>query len=395
MSILVFNSEHDQCLANGNCNYDPPLSSLRLSRDCAAIMKWLQDESSDNPQLQHNCCRPVVWGWDSVVRKRIASATMSSVTKPSAIKSDAHSCTAAEILAALPDDDELAAIRDLSHRRYAVMANRFIFDSLPPEDLPFLCDVRATELFDVCSVRQYCDKHASIILKAPWSGSGKGLRWIRKDEFSQNDEQWCRKVIAKQGSVAAERRRRVVCDFAMLYYINNQEVVREGLSLFLTECGAYRGNVLASDEAIVRHLEQFVPEKLLDDVDCCLRSFLKERFVGRYTGPLGVDMFVCDGGESDASSGAPLPQRRFQLVPCVELNVRNTMGRLARRYYDACLAESSSESVQEGEPLRVMRMLHSDTAKGLRTLLEDAEAVISEPEDDSLYALAVFRSKNK
>lgn len=47
----IFNPEHDQCLANGNCNYDPPQSSLRLSRDCAAIMDWLPPEGN-RPAVQ-------------------------------------------------------------------------------------------------------------------------------------------------------------------------------------------------------------------------------------------------------------------------------------------------------------------------------------------------------
>ena len=47
--------------------------------------------------------------------------------------------------------------------------------------------------------------------------------------------------------------------------------------------------------------------------------FLAGRFSGRYCGYVGVDMFVY---ESDGG---------FRLAPCVEMNVRMTMGLLARR----------------------------------------------------------------
>lgn len=362
----IFNPEHDQCLANGNCNYDPPQSSLRLSRDCAAIMDWLPPEGN----------RPAVWGWDSVVRNRLAASGLSN----------------------LPDEGELQAIRELSHRRVAIEAKRFIIDSIcstanAASILPYICDSQPAELAELADVREYCRKHASIVLKAPWSGSGKGLRWIRTEQFSRNDEHWCRKLIAKQGSVIAERRRRVVRDFAMLYYIGAEGVVSEGMSLFLTDNGAYRGNVLASDNQIMRELTHYVPELVILAVESALRSFIESRFVGRYVGPLGVDMYICDGGESDAAPGAILPERQFQLVPCSEFNVRNTMGRLARRYFDLAVSSPEHSGRREDEALLLL-MLHSDTNSGLRGLVKGAECILTEMTDESLYAVAMFAGDN-
>lgn len=92
-----------------------------------------------------------------------------------------------------------------------------------------------------------------------------------------------------------------------------------GLSLFHTENGAYTGNVLASEEEKREMIKRYISEELLVAVREKICSSLGALYKGRYAGPFGVDMMVVRGE-------ANVP---FLLNPCVEINLRRTMGHVA------------------------------------------------------------------
>jgi hypothetical protein len=167
-------------------------------------------------------------------------------------------------------------------------------------------------------VKEFIAKHRNIVLKAPVSGSGKGIRWVT-DALSHSDEGWCRNLIARHGCVVAERRLTLKREFAMLYRVTADDVLFCGYSLFYTENGAYRGNILASDEFIERRLSEMITLHQLEMVREELRLFLKERCCGRYEGFVGVDQFFSE---------------ELGFNPVVEINMRMTMGLLARNIYD-------------------------------------------------------------
>ena len=92
-----------------------------------------------------------------------------------------------------------------------------------------------------------------------------------------------------------------------------------GLSLFLTKNGAYKGNLLMPEEAKAESLERFVPGGLLRDVKEKICSESGILYKNRYKGPFGVDMMIV----KQAEGGGLL------LHPCVEINLRRTMGHAA------------------------------------------------------------------
>ena len=110
-----------------------------------------------------------------------------------------------------------------------------------------------------------------------------------------------------------------------------------GYSLFYTQNGAYRGNVLASNEFIEREICRFVPQELLEEVKGKLMEFLKENVCGRYEGYVGVDQFVCGefyGLDETGPEDRGVDGRRLWFQPVVEINLRLTMGLIARNIYD-------------------------------------------------------------
>ena len=82
-----------------------------------------------------------------------------------------------------------------------------------------------------------------------------------------------------------------------------------GYSFFKTGSGVYKENVMWSDDEIVRHFA----DSDLQDVRARVERWLAVNVWNRYSGPLGVDLMVCDGGS----------------VHVAEINFRHTMGMIA------------------------------------------------------------------
>lgn len=271
----------------------------------------------------------------------------------------------------LPSDVEIDAVRELSHRRIAASAAGYVSARMP-EDSPLVRSV-PEELTEESQLFPFLERYGRAVLKAPWSSSGKGLRWVSRNSVRPGDVGWCRRVIAAQGSVLAECREDAVTDFAMLFRIEGGHVSAEGLSLFYTENGAYRGNLLASDACILRTLSRHVPEKVFLMVQDVMTAFLTETFAGRYEGYLGVDMFVCREGD------------RYLIKPSVEINVRMTMGLLARRYYDRHF--SLLHPGDDGTC--VLEVLYDPDPSGLRDRIGSAREILTEVNGDTMYAVCI------
>lgn len=69
-----------------------------------------------------------------------------------------------------------------------------------------------------------------------------------------------------------------------------------------------------------------------------------------YSGPFGVDMMICTKGEKDEFCEAVLNQEGedvnrtgLGVVPCIEINLRRTMGHVAIDLYEHLVANSSDE----------------------------------------------------
>jgi hypothetical protein len=126
---------------------------------------------------------------------------------------------------------------------------------------------------------------------------------------------WARGVMNQQGCIMIEPYYNKVKDFGMEFTVDRTGVIHyEGLSLFHTKNGAYTGNLLATEQAKQEVLGRYVSAELLDQVR---DRIISELDLGKYTGPFGVDMMIVKGDD------------RFLVHPCVEVNLRRTMGWIA------------------------------------------------------------------
>lgn len=268
MRLCVFNPEHDLCLAKGRWNYVPPRSAVDFARRDASLMSVLYPDavctSVYDDFLHSQLDEITAWGWDAVVKHELLKRGI-----PAAL---------------LPSDDEINTIRELQHRSTV---------------LPLQPDCH--EVHSIEDMESLLKKSEHWVMKAPWSGAGRGLRWVH-GTLSSIDRDWLVKTVAAQRCVIAEPRRDVAADLALEY----MDGAFFGYSYFKTGSGVYKENVPWKDEQI----EAAFPVR---EARSLIEPWLAANVWPRYRGPLGVDLMLCADGS----------------IHVAEINFRHTMGMVA------------------------------------------------------------------
>lgn len=331
-TLFWFNPEADMALASNSPYYMMPGSAQRMASDLAVLPIWLQKMRQgyvvapaeddwifcqQTAQLFGTKAMPIslenidtythagfghpaeicVWGWNRAMRKRLIDAGVNEAN--------------------LPDETMLEYIRTIAGRPWAATWLQQMPDW---QGLQGQMDV----LTDVKQCRTYSQANGPCVLKAPWSGSGKGLMWCREG-MTDALEGWCARVIRSQGCVVASPIYNKVCDFSMLYARNHDGTMEEPqISLFDTDSrGAYRHTRLMSQAAACQQLAQWIPADLLHRVKHYFAQRIESLFHETSFLPYaGVDMMICHS----AASG-------YTLHPCVEINARCTMGFIATDFF--------------------------------------------------------------
>ena len=288
--IYIFNPDHDLCIANGDENFVPPRSAVGYAKENIDLSEHLRRPNKQRRQI-------IPWGWNHSLKKRLISEGIDPLT--------------------LPSEEELQFIRTHSRREFALDVHSRLScgDSqvIGPDYRIVATSLREIEAFISAS--------GSAVLKSPLSGSGKGIRFVR-ERLSESDEGWCRRTLDKQGSVIVERRFEIIKECAMLFECHREGIDFLGYSLFESRNGAYSRNILASNEDIEAIIAGYIPKATLISIRERLKDILADTLTGHYEGFLGVDQIIC--------------QRDFPiLVPVSEINLRMTMGLIARNQYDS------------------------------------------------------------
>ena len=145
------------------------------------------------------------------------------------------------------------------------------------------------------------------VLKAPWSGAGRGLRWVH-GWLTDIDRRWLLKTIATQQCAIAEPRRDVHLDLGLEYCLAEGGINFLGLNPFRTQSGVFRENIPAEEVADLL-LQYAIP---LATLRGRLEPWLKTHIAPFYHGPLGIDIMLCTDGSCHVA----------------EVNLRHTMGML-------------------------------------------------------------------
>lgn len=324
-SILwLFNPNHDMAIANNSSYYISSNKVNKMMSDLSFFPAWFvfNDEESNDVlvsnetyKLLKNSSLKVIpnvdavceinkdydyihsWGWNRSILKMLDSLDVP--------------------MNLLPSLERLNHIRQISNRETSV-------NILPllKTDSDFCGD--SFVAYSVDEIIFFLDIHSSIVVKAPWSGSGRGIHFIKR-EIGYNDERWILNTLRMQNSIIVEPLYNKVVDFAMEFYINSEgEISFCGYSFFDTDGeGAYKKNILASNEMIETILGKYVSVEKLNMLKKNLLYQLSDKIKSYYIGIVGVDMMICVDKNNS-----------YKIHPCVEINFRMNMGIASRIFYD-------------------------------------------------------------
>lgn len=338
--LYIFNPENDLALAAGVPNYTAPASARKIRTDLQLLPMWaadgacfilaepkghntafLQDLKTklaclDGVELYSGNCADVLavvpWGWsltlcEEVGRRGIAGG-LSSWT-----------------------EERLEELRQLSHRRVSVEIFRRLRELAPDVFLP--------ECPKVCSsveaVERAVGEFGTAVMKVPWSSSGRGVCRAKYEDFHLYRD-WAAGILRRQGALVCERHFDKLQDFAMEFHVSGGRVGFAGYSVFSnTPQMSYDHALVASSdrlrELLSRYFEAGGLQRLQTAMCMCLESILPSY----YSGYVGVDMMAYREDDGKVS-----------INPCIELNLRMTMGVVASRLGDRVLCPDKTARME-------------------------------------------------
>ncbi len=341
-NIFIFNPETDYALALGRARYNPPARIVALRKklqlthakiaspgDVIVVDDDFKPEAfpdreaiaeirkkgiitatlTDLPEIMSaataHSLRIVPWGWNHSLRAHLQVNGIDDKL--------------------LKTNEQIDRIRQLSHRSTTIPFQKHLQDSLPHLNVPL-----AKEFHDLKEALIFSKQPGGVYFKAPWSSSGRGILYYqhnlspvtsnisteaKKANLSEKKlSEWISGFIRRQGSVMGERAFNRKADFATEWWIADANASFMGLSLFNTSSeGRYLGNSNLSQEDIDSFLcsisSDWTP-KVIEAQKSALESLISSS----YSGPVGIDMLIDTSG---------------LLNPCVEINLRLTMGMIA------------------------------------------------------------------
>lgn len=327
MTLHIFNPEHDLVLAANTANFTAPhavrelksglgfipalwasdgdavlvedrdYAAKALKRACVQADIMLPEnvlfiEAADLSSVSFSQVAP--WGWDVALRNYLLRHRVDKQR--------------------LPDLEQLDELRMLSHRLTSCRLLESMSDTDGLTGQSFACS-------SLDEVSEHVKSMGQAVIKMPWSCSGRGLRFVDNGDISEPHLYgWIRNALTTQDSLMVEPYYRKVKDFGMEFFCGGDgRVSYKGLSLFSTVNGAYTGNIIATESAKLETISRYVPDVLLENIKESICNFMSGELAGRYTGPFGVDMMVVSRTDRDG----------FLVHPCVEVNLRRTMGHVA------------------------------------------------------------------
>lgn len=324
--LFIFNPDSDYALACDRRYYTPPATVVKLRQE-KALLPVFFSPGADNSLLILDSLPD---GWhslkfaDECIRRKVKVFTTEQI--------EAEPTLASGLVATpwgwnkqiwqfltdrfgkliqLPSPLEIENIRVLSHRRTTIgFLTRFEGILNPEIGIP-------EEIKDVNVAIEAFEKHHALYFKAPWSSSGRGVM-LTDDLERRHVEPWLHGIIKRQGSVMMEKAYNRRLDFATEWMCDNGKCRFLGFSVFNTSRrGKYHSNINASQKSLELLISESshdwsykIVERQQEVIECMISPV--------YSGPVGIDMLV-------TASGA--------VNPCVEINLRHTMGMVGLLHY--------------------------------------------------------------
>lgn len=329
MHIHLFNPENDLALASGCSNYTPPPHAVAIHNAGALLPLWWA-ENGDSviiPSRYHNDGIRLAarLGLDiNLIDSKSGSASgltdfTDSIPTPWGWSHNAvRQFRCAGAVHNLPDDETIDRMRRLSHRRSSIAILNELNLAMD-ESFPVAVEATSPEI-----VIETEKSFPGCFIKSPWSGSGRGI-FQAQNIPEQVLAARVSGIIRRQGCVMVEKGLDKLLDFAALFYCDTRpdsgpDIRFEGLSLFSAESrGMYDGNIVAPQSILRQRLATYIDISRLDTIISHLQNILGNLLGNDYRGYCGIDMMIYH------EDGV------IKIQPCVEMNLRMTMGVVAMK----------------------------------------------------------------
>ena len=347
--IYYFNPTCELAVANGSANYMAPAGLVRFEKELCTLIGLLakpkdivlvdhkpsqkyieqleyvgfqtseyhpaEDLLNDTRFLSAKLGFLYPWGWSPAVHKLFlpfkAGCSPEFLNSPVAVWNEIH--------------------RELYSRKSSLSILKQILEKcnrdtlLSIKDLPVICGSHK-------EINSLQSKWGKVIVKSPWSASGRGLQFLRPNEYNQTNQQIIGGFLKQQGYVVAQPWHDKQMDLSFQFFSHTDGKIEfMGLTTFKTDsAGGYEGNFIQElPPDLQPDLKYFIRDNFDDIKNILLRVLAASNYSTDYYGWIGVDALIFRSSEGS-----------LKFHPCLEINCRFTMGAIALKLRDH-LAEGS------------------------------------------------------
>ncbi|MFV0591059.1 MAG: hypothetical protein ACK5M7_06715 [Draconibacterium sp.] len=336
-NLYLFNPTSDLAIGNASPNWQPNKLLIKMETDLATLpmflanaddvvlvehlptQKYLESiaklgldlpefmkiekalHTETSPFKNINALKP--WGWSPAVHKLLAP--LKSKCSPAFQKSPVFSWS--------------AGMRDLYSKKFALGIQQQLIREFP--DTAFILKELCGQVcYEQQQIEALISRWGNLMIKAPWSSSGRGLQPITKTPVHPKVWEKILGIINDQGYAIAEPFLDKQLDIAFQFELRNGKISYLGISNFMTDKkGQYTGNRLNGlpnemDSALKTFVER-LPGKIIDPL---IQVLEKSELATGYEGNFGVDVLVYKTTDG-----------QLAVNPCLEINLRQNMGLLA------------------------------------------------------------------
>lgn len=207
--------------------------------------------------------------------------------------------------------------KDLYSRKKALEVLNFFLDHadhtsyIKQEQIAKICT-------SVAEIEELIFNWKQIVIKAPWSSSGRGLQVLRQSHLNDSIVQWINGTLDTQAYVMVEPLLDKKHDFSLQYYIDAKgEVDYIGNGFFYTNSnGQYDSNILGG---MPKEMKEFLSDSCMQTLsEGIKKAIISCGIAQNYCGYLGIDCMLFKDREGN-----------MKIQPCLEINLRYNMGTLA------------------------------------------------------------------
>lgn len=209
--------------------------------------------------------------------------------------------------------------RDLYSRKFALQILKQLSSKLnsgfiiPQQSIAKVCTTQN-------EIEKLVQEWGNLMVKAPWSSSGRGLQPITKTPIHTKVWEKLLAIIRTQGYVLVEPLLNKVLDYAFEFKLQKGEVEFLGISHFTTNNkGQYEGNYLNGLPGnLDKRIVEFADFTIKEIRSPLIKTIENSDLAKLYEGIFGVDVLIYSDENNE-----------LEINPCLEINLRHNMGILS------------------------------------------------------------------